>query len=128
MLGGCGGRGASQGQENLITGPAFPSGRQQARVLDVQVTRAETQITFTNTTARSLPACTMWLNRRFGLALEPLPIGATRTLDLRDFKDEYGEAFRGGGFFATEAPDRVVLAQLDLGDELVGLIVIGGQP
>ncbi len=122
------GGGAGGGDGEVIKGPAYPADRPQARVLDIQVTRADTDITFTNTTATNLPACTLWINRRFGLPIEPLAIGATRRIDLRDCKDHFGDSFRGGGFFAIEAPDRVVLAQLDLGTEMVGLVVISGQP
>ena len=36
------------------------------------------------------------------------------------------EPFRGGGFFATETPDALVSAQLQINGEMIGLIVIGG--
>lgn len=104
--------------------PAYPD-LKQARVLDVQVVRDETRITFTNTSAEAFPACRMWVNRWWSREIAPLDVGATASYDLRDFKDTYGDPFRAGGFFATEAPDKLVQAQIELNGEMVGLIVIG---
>lgn len=111
-------------QNRIDGGPVYPE-MQQSRAIDVQVIRDETTITFTNTSAQTIPACRMWVNRSWSLDIEQVGIGETRRLDLRDFKDEFGESFRAGGFFATEAPDKVVAAQLEMGGEMVGLIVIG---
>jgi hypothetical protein len=110
----------------MVEGPEYPADAKQARVLDIQVTRAETQITFTNTTARAIPPCRMWINRWWSVEFPGMAVGETRTLDLRDFKDRFGEPFRGGGFFATEAPDQLVHAQFQIEGELVGLVVITG--
>ncbi len=109
----------------------YPAQTPRAANLDIQVVRRQTAIEFTNTTARDLPACTMWLNMRFGRKVDALAIGRSMTLDLEDFKDENGEPFRGGGFFAREQPQKLVLAQLELTDEhgapaLLGLTVVAG--
>lgn len=112
---------------------AFPEGLQQARVLDIQVRRAPTTLTLTNTTASDIPACTMWLNKRYSREFPGLPVGRTATLTLSDFVDEYGERFRPGGFWATRRSQRVVLAQFEIpsdsagGVTLIGAIVIDGE-
>jgi hypothetical protein len=93
--------------------------------VDIQVFRHGTIIRFTNTTARSFPAGRMWLNQWYSREIPPLGVGEKMQLSLREFKDQYGESFRAGGFFATRRPAKLVLAQLDVDDELVGLVVIG---
>lgn len=99
-------------------------------MLDIQVFRHETRIEFTNTTARSIPAGTMWLNRRFSRPMSAIAVGQTFDLALDEFQDEFGEHFRGGGFFATREPEKMVQAQIEtIGPDgkavLLGLIVVG---
>lgn len=108
----------------------FPQQLIQHEVLDVQVIRRpETTITLTNTTARSFGPSTLWLNGRFNRPIEGFAPGQTLKLDLYDFRDEFSENFRGGGFFATKRPDQVTHAQLetlvDGESALIGLVVIG---
>ncbi len=117
--------------EQTLDGPAYPALTQSATV-DVQVSRDSTEITMTNTTAKPLPAGRMWINAWFSREFPGLGVGQSLTLDLYDFKDRYNVAFNGGGFFATQRPDRVVQAQLHAGatdtgapsGELIGLVVI----
>ena len=55
-------------------------------------------------------------------------------LHLSDFKDEFSDEFRGGGFFASEAPDVLVLAEIEtIGDDtqpahavMLGMVVVKG--
>lgn len=114
----------------IVQGRGFPPGLRQAEVLDVQVFRHETRIEFTNTTARAIPAGTMWLNRRFSRAMPAIGVGETMDLALDEFQDEYGSRFRGGGFFATREPETLVQAQIECADadgkpKLLGMIVMG---
>jgi hypothetical protein len=106
-------------------GPVYPAEKKQGGSVDIQVFRHGTIIRFTNTTARSFPAGRMWLNQWYSREIPPLGVGEKMQLSLREFKDQYGESFRAGGFFATRRPAKLVLAQLDVDDELVGLVVIG---
>lgn len=110
---------------DIEEGPTYP-GTQQTRVLDVQVFRDETQIRFTNTSARTFGPCRMWLNQWYSRELDGLAAAETVTLNLGEFRDRYGAPFRAGGFFATERPDRLVLAQIEENNEIVGLVVVGG--
>ena len=96
----------------------------QGEVLDVQVFRIGTRIRLTNTTAKSLPAGTLWLNRWYSQEIDTLAPGGSISLSLKKFEDRFGEPFRAGGFFATRIPDLVFLAQLETEDELFGLIVV----
>lgn len=107
----------------------YPHEIDQREVIDVQVIRGpETQITMTNTTARTFGPSTVWINGRFGRPIEGFRPGQTLRLDLYDFRDEYGGEFRGGGFFATKIPDRVMQVQIEtlVDDEstLIGLVVV----
>lgn len=111
---------------------AFPEIGQQREVVDIQVFKRPTKLELVNTTNRAFGASTLWLNQRFSYPVEGLAVGQTLVITLGDFRDEYSEPFRDESFFATEMPDRLVLAQLETADPgdparttLVGLIVIG---
>ncbi|GIK19235.1 MAG: hypothetical protein DYG93_09945 [Leptolyngbya sp. PLA2] len=121
----------------LVGGPVGPYDRpypatiEPSEQLDVQVARDGPVITLTNTTARSFGPSTLWINRRYSRPIAGFEAGRTITLPLKQFRDEYGDAFRGGGFFATEQPDRVVMAELETTTDnqtvIYGLVVVGGQ-
>ncbi len=121
----------------LVGGPVGPYDRpypatiEPTEQLDVQVARDGPVITLTNTTARSFGPSTLWINRRYSRPVGALDVGQTVTLPLQQFRDEYGDPFRGGGFFATEQPDRIVMAELEtVADNqtvIFGLVVVGGQ-
>jgi len=124
-------------EPKIDNGPQYPP-VVQSGVRDVQVLRDETQISMTNTAAADLPAGLLWINGWYALPFAGLHVGKSVTLQLSEFKDRYGDSFRAGGFFATELPDRLVLAQIQpvavasAGEEsspafetkLIGLIVI----
>ncbi len=108
----------------------FPRELARGETLDIQVFRDNQDIEFTNTTAKSYPAGTLWLNGRYSRPIPGLAVGETLKFRLREFRDQYNDHFREGGFFATEKPDRLVLAQLETtapGGEplMLGLIVVG---
>jgi hypothetical protein len=110
---------------------AFPA-LEQARVLDIQVRREPATIALTNTTASPIPPCTMWINQRYSRPFEGLGVGESVSLPLGSFVDEFGQRFRPGGFWATRASERVVLAQFEMpgADQqpvLVGTVVVNGE-
>lgn len=117
--------GACAGPRPIVQGPVYPRDLPRTRTLDIQVFRHETTIELTNTTARRFGPVRLWLNGRFARDLGGLDVGQTVEMPLASFRDEYSEAFRAGGFFATEKPDRLVLAEIETGQELLGLIVVG---
>ena len=104
-------------------GPTYPA-MAQSNVINVQVVRDVTKITFTNTTASPLGAGRLWVNQWYSYEFPGLAIGKSMTLDLADFADRYGTKFRSGGFFATEFADRLVQLQLEADDAVTGLVVI----
>lgn len=109
--------------------PEYPDHLERGRTLDVQVARKVTQIELTNTTAESFGPSTLWINMWFSHEIDGLAPGQTLRFNLRQFKDQHGEGFRAGGFFATREPERVVLAELETdegtGPTLLRLIVVG---
>jgi hypothetical protein len=110
---------------------AYPD-LKQSEVLNIQVFRRTKTIEFTNTTARAIGASTIWLNARFSRPIDGLAIGQSVTLPMKEFRDEFYDAFRGGGFFAVEPPERLALAQIETKDAegkpvMLGMVVVGGE-
>lgn len=110
----------------------YPRVAQAGPTLDIQVFRTAKHIELTNTTARKIGPSTIWLNSWYSRPIPGLGVGETVRLALADFRDVNSEAFRGGGFFAAERPDRLVRAELEtVGDggrpTRFGLVVVGGN-
>lgn len=102
---------------------AYPERKRVAPTLDIQVVRESTHVRLTNSTARSFPRCNLWLNQWYVRPIKGLAVGESLHLPLSEFVDVHSEAYRGGGFFATRAPDRLVSAHLELEDEMLPLVV-----
>ncbi|MFU8827872.1 MAG: hypothetical protein ACNA8P_00380 [Phycisphaerales bacterium] len=114
---------------DLDAGRLYPQDKIQNEVLDVQVVRDMARISITNTTGRDFGRSILWLNQEFSKEIPSWAVGETILLDLSRFENQYGARFRAGGFFATERPKNVVLAQLETQDDsqsLLGLIVVQG--
>ncbi len=120
-----------QSSKQIVPGLTYPASVARSSTLDIQVFRRETKIELTNTTARSFGPSILWLNGRFSKEIDGLAVGQTLVLRLKDFKDQYGDSFRGGGFFATERPERLALAEIQPKDAnpptILGMIVVGGE-
>ncbi len=124
---------ACQAQGPVDYARPYPGRLAQKGNVNIQVVRQTTTIELTNTTARAFGPSTIWLNARYSRPIPELKVGQTLTLSMKEFRDEHGDAFRHGGFFAAEAPDRLVLAQIETTDaegqpELIGLVVVNGVP
>lgn len=104
---------------------AYPRQLSRSGTLSVQVIRRVTHIELSNTTAQAFGPSTIWVNGRFSKTIDGFAVGQTLKLDLREFRDQFGETFRAGGFFATRDPDALVLCELESGDSIYGLIVVG---
>lgn len=115
------------GSGKIVEGQQYPVQAQHGPTLNIQVFRRETEIEFTNTTAEPLPPSVLWLNAWYSRPFEGLAIGKTTVIPLREFKDRYGDSFRAGGFFASELPDRVALAEVQTEGKMVGLVVVSGE-
>lgn len=111
----------------------YPASPPRAKTLDIQVFRETHYLELTNTTARAFGPSTIWLNSRYSRPIDGLAVGQTLRLRLTDFRDENYEAFRAGGFFAVDAPEPLVLAELETDDAesgqrvFYGLIVVRAQ-
>lgn len=105
-LAGC----ASTGE--LGSGPVYPQASQRVETLDIHAFRSGTRLQLTNTTGRSFGPGTLWLNGRYGYAVDGLDIGQTLRVPLGDFVDEQGRRFGAGGFFAAEPPELLALVEL----------------
>ena len=119
--------GCASAPATIIQGEKYPQDIRHVQSIDIQVFRHDTEIEFTNTTARVFGPSTLWLNRRFSHHIEGLALGQTIKFPLKSFTDEFGDRFRGGGFFATQRPEYLGLAELQTGDEMIGLIVVGNE-
>lgn len=119
---------------SVPSGPArsYPAHLPRGPVLDIHVFLEPDRLRLTNTTTTSFEHATLWLNAWFSAPIDRFHVGQTLSVPLKQFRDEHGEAFRGGGFFATEPPDRLVLAELETTWQdqptLLRLIVIRSPP
>jgi hypothetical protein len=120
MLAGCRGGGGA-----IVDRQPYPASLAHGPTLDIQVFRSSKHIALTNTTPRDFGPSTLWLNAWYSRDIDALAAGESLKLPLHDFRDRYSDSFRGGGFFATEKPDRLVLAELENEGTLYGLVVVG---
>lgn len=124
-IGGC----ASTGE--LDSGPVYPQASDRVETLDIHAFRSGTRLRLTNTTGRSFGPGMLWLNGRYGYAIDGLAIGQTLKLPLTQFVDEQGRRFGAGGFFAAERPELLALVELTIeeaeGEPPVkyGLVAVG---
>lgn len=123
LLAGC------MGQQRLVEQRGYPDHLERGRTLNVQVARDVTEIEITNTTADAFGPSTIWLNMWYHRDIDGFAPGQTLRFSLSEFKDEFGDHFRGGGFFATREPERLVLAELETaqptGTRLLRMVVVG---
>ncbi len=127
LLCGCGSSmlsGRTQALDRNASRP-YPIEMEKQPSLPIHVQRNVTKISMTNTSARAFGASTIWLNGRYSREIEGFAVGQTLTLPLGEFTDEFGQHFRGGGFFATENPDPMVMAEIETEGEIIGLVVVG---
>ncbi len=107
----------------------YPAALEKGPTLDVQVAvdREQVSVTLTNTTARSFEDTTIWLNAWYAFDMRPLAIGETRRIRISRFRDKFGDRMPAGGFFATQRPKPIVLAELESDGVMYGLIVVRGE-
>jgi len=104
----------------------YPAALRVAGEADIQAYRREERLSITNTSARDFSGARLWLNREYSLVLERFAVGDSLDLALDTFRNEYGEAFRAGGFFAVDPPSNIASAELQTPDGLVAIQVIAG--
>lgn len=116
---GCNVGGQSKVGANL---PVYPAELPKREVLDIHALRDGTRVSLTNSTTTAFGPSRLWINRWFSRDIDGLAIGQQLDLSLSEFKDQYGEEFRAGGFFATRKPDRLVLMQIESEGAMYGVV------
>lgn len=126
ILTGCHSTPTPTGYERIY--PEYPD---RVETLDIQVFRQSKHVKLTNTTATAYGPSVLWLNAWYSRPIDGLAVGETLRLPLKSFRDEHAYAFRGGGFFAVEKPERLALAELEIEREgfpvFLRLVVVGGE-
>jgi hypothetical protein len=126
LLGAC-----STARVQSLDGRAYPGSVVQERVLDVQLIQRPQAVSLTNTTPRTLGPGWLWINGWYSAALPAVGIGERIEIPMRDFRNEFGESPRSGGFWAGRDATRVVHAQIETTDPesgastFLGLVVVG---
>ena len=105
----------------------YPEDKQPAQAVNIQVFRREDHLSLTNTSPYDFGPSTLWVNAAFSRPINALRIGQTLDLSLHEFRNEHSEPFRAGGFFATDLPSVLVLAEIESNDRLYGMIVVEDQ-
>lgn len=124
MAGALAGCAAGPGEFAVPTYPAEVAARPPQ---DIQADRRGTNLVLTNTSGTDYAEVMLWLNREFARPIESFPIGAKIELPLASFRNEFGERFRAGGFFATQPPANVVSAEIHTPEGYVPLVVTNGD-
>jgi len=102
----------------------YPSGAPVGTTLPIQVVVDSRRVVFTNSTGTVFGPSALWLNQWYSVAIKGMAIGETISIPISRFIDEHGQQMRGGGFFATESSERIVLAELQTGGVVRGMPVV----
>lgn len=90
--------------------PGLGGGDEQ---LNVQAFRRGTTLELTNTSTVAFGESRLWANRAYSRGIVGIGIGETIRVSLHDFRNEYGQPFEAGGFFATARPDALVSLEIE---------------
>lgn len=93
--------------------PAYSGAPDEYDLLDIQVMRRGTKLEMTNTTTVSFGPSRVWANREYSEEISGFEVGKTVHLRLGDFRNQFGQRFKEGGFFATELPDALVCVEIE---------------
>jgi hypothetical protein len=130
LVGGVGGCSRSNSLA-IVENAAYPAELTQREVLNIHIIKHPTEIEFTNTSDRTLGPGTLWLNGRYAKSVDAIPSGATVRYTLIEFKDQWNDNFRRGGFWAKENPEVLYLTQLETGEgdarALTGFITVRAE-
>ncbi|MDP6693509.1 MAG: hypothetical protein QF444_04205 [Phycisphaerales bacterium] len=107
----------------------YPFELHSSEVLPIQVIRKGEHIIIVNSTADDFNNATIWINQQYTQSLPMMPAGSTIRINLWDCYDAFGEKFNAGGFWRTDEPTKLVLAELQQHENqpLIGLLVIGEE-
>ena len=114
-----------QGDPALASIP-YPMMLHTSNSVPIQVTRDGETIEIVNSTATDYKSGKLWINQRYSTQIPALRAGSTVHINLWSLRDVYGQQLNAGGFWRTDRPTPLVIAELQTGEDspLVGLIVI----
>jgi len=115
----------AQGPRATFDGPVYPADAPRLETLNVQVYAEDQRLVINSGDARSFGSGEIWLNQWWAAEIDALPRGAEIAIPLSRFRNEFGLAPRGGGFFATRDADDLVLIELRTEAGLHGLKLVG---
>lgn len=116
---GCQGRGGVEEQY-----PLYPGVVNGDVLLDVQAFRRGRNLEMTNTSTISFEHARVWANRTYSREISDFGIGETIRVGLAGFRNEYGQRFEAGGFFATARPDALVSVEIEADGVMYRVVVV----
>ncbi|TVQ79517.1 MAG: hypothetical protein EA380_04345 [Phycisphaeraceae bacterium] len=116
---GCQGRGGIEERH-----PVYPGVVNGDVLLDVQAFRRGTTLEMTNTSTVSFERARVWANRTYSREISGFRIGETIRVGLAAFRNEYGQRFEAGGFFATARPDALVSVEIEADGVMYRVVVV----
>jgi hypothetical protein len=107
----------------------YPFNLHTINSLSIQVVRDQEFVKIVNSTANDFSNSMLWVNQQYTQPLPSMPAGSTIRVNLWDCYDTLGDQFNAGGFWRTDEPTKLVIAELQQSDTqpLVGLLVIGEE-
>ena len=108
MLAGC----QSTNYDASLARSSYPFERHTLEVADVHVFRDGFEVVIVNGSDTHWESPRIWINQRYMFDSSDITIGGTIALDLNLFRDEFGESFSAGGFFAFREPEPLRLVQI----------------
>ncbi len=107
----------------------YPFDLHTTNSVSIQVIRDQEYIKIVNSTANDFTESMLWVNQQYTQSLPPMPAGSTISVNLWNCYDSLGDQFNAGGFWRTDEPTSLVIAELQQGESqpLVGLLVIGEE-
>ena len=105
----------------------YPIDLHTTNSISIQVIRDQEYVKIVNSTAYDFMESILWVNQQYTQPLPPMPSGSTIRVNLWGCFDSLGDQFNAGGFWRTDEPTKLVIAELQQSDSqpLVGLLVIG---
>ena len=91
---------------------SYPFEQHSLEVVDVHVFREGPQMIIVNGSDRHWESPKIWINQRYMFDSSAIKIGGTVVLDLNLFRDEFGETFSAGGFFAFREAEPLRLVEI----------------
>ena len=80
--------------------------------IDIEVVRTGNAVRLVNRSVRSYENVEIWLNQDYGARLNRVPVGASQSIDLESFVNQYGELYPIGKFLTPDRDLALVMAEI----------------